>query len=218
MWLAIFHIIVFMSLLYPLNKILNLPTVNNGDISGWYSLLVGSTIGIYITFAILIYSDTSQQKVSDIIEQQEKFNTKKRNRAYTGLNGNMCALRFSVRNLEREYELFQEGQLTDEEYIEQIQKFVPYVQGSLENLQNYCDSYEQYVGEEILSDIDKLLIDGRLYCEMGLRSREFFDPTSDFLESFNQTWQKIPDPFDGYSKLKKIYGVNGSNSTSTNVE
>lgn len=44
---------------------------SNNDVTGWGSLLIGSAIGIYITFAILFYSDASQKKISDIIAKQE---------------------------------------------------------------------------------------------------------------------------------------------------
>ena len=67
-WLVVFHIIAFTSLLVLLNGIFHLPTTN-GDISGWYSLIIGSTIGSYITFAILIYSNMSQKKTDDVIEK-----------------------------------------------------------------------------------------------------------------------------------------------------
>lgn len=43
---------------------------SNNDVTGWGSLLIGSAIGIYVTFAILFYSDTSQKQISDIITKQ----------------------------------------------------------------------------------------------------------------------------------------------------
>src|SRR5690348_1353534 len=89
MWLAVFTIIVFMSLLYVLNRILNLPTTINNDISGWYSLILSSAIGIYITFAILIYSDASQAKISEIITKENERDEKRKKFAMEMIGRNL---------------------------------------------------------------------------------------------------------------------------------
>ncbi len=106
MWLVVFHIIAFMSFLVGLNKIANLPTTNNGDITGWYSLLIGSTIGIYITFAILIYSNTSQKKTDELIErvhvfteEQNKIKDAKRKRYARGILARLELIDFEVEGL-----------------------------------------------------------------------------------------------------------------------
>lgn len=41
----------------------------DNDVTGWGSLLTGSAIGIYVTFAILIYSNTSQKKTDELIDK-----------------------------------------------------------------------------------------------------------------------------------------------------
>jgi hypothetical protein len=53
---------------------------SNNDVTGWGSLVIGSAIGTYITFAILIYSDASQKQISGIIfKQEDDFNKRKSN-------------------------------------------------------------------------------------------------------------------------------------------
>jgi len=57
-------------LMIVLNFTLHASFLNsNYDVTGWGSLLIGSAIGTYITIAILIYSNSSQQKTDKMINQ-----------------------------------------------------------------------------------------------------------------------------------------------------
>lgn len=80
LWLLSFAIVAFMAFLYLLNTIFHLPFVVHDDISGWGSLLVGSIIGGYITFAILIYSDNQQDKIEKLITGVSKIEEKEQER------------------------------------------------------------------------------------------------------------------------------------------
>lgn len=235
--LVIIGIIASIFLIFTVEKAIFHVSIHDDDkdIRNWVSLTIESGIGIFIAMMVLYYDKLQQKKneeqekiienltvdikkiverQQEIIEEQAKFTTKKRDQSYTGLNGNIFALRFSVRNLEREFDLFQKKISSEEEYKKQIAEYLPHVKNSLENLQNYCDTREQYLDETILNDINKLLIEGNLYCVMGQQSREFFDPTRDYPELIHQIWDKIPDPHDGYKKLKNSYGWNVSRTTS----
>lgn len=53
-----------------LNFVFHVSFLNrDNDVTGWGSLLIGSAIGIYITFAILIYSNASQKKTNELIDK-----------------------------------------------------------------------------------------------------------------------------------------------------
>jgi len=196
------------------------------DTPNLISLVIEVAIGIAITITVYFYSkkdqgklsglitkiDTQQTKISDlinnigqIVQKQEEFTERKQDQAYTGLNGNIFAVMHSVHNLELEFGRFQKEKLVKEEYLEQIKKDLSFVINSLNNLQNYCDAREQYLDEMILNDIHRLLVEGRVYCEMGQKNIESFDPTLVYPELILEIWNKIPDPHEGYGRLKSRY-------------
>lgn len=47
-----------------------------GDISGWSSFLISTAVGIYVTFAILIYSDISQKQTTQLLDTMSSQQTK----------------------------------------------------------------------------------------------------------------------------------------------
>ena len=205
-------------------------TTPTKDVSNLTTLIGGSVIALFISVTILMYSNeqgkeskkivfdiknivVDQKKIMEnqarILEDQEEFTMKKRNQAYTGLNVNVFALRHSIRNLEQEFVRFQNGIETKEEYLEQIQKLLPDVKNTMNDVKKYCDANEPYIDEDVMSGIHRLLVEGNVYCEMAKSSREVFEPTSaSYPELVNQIWSEIPDPYEGYVKLKNIYGWN----------
>src|SRR5574338_610372 len=213
---------------------LNIVAIKDGDFQNWTSFLWELGLSAYLAIAILTYENFQKEKdyerqkivenlVRDIkniseavqktTEKQEEFFSKKRDQAYTGLNGNIFALRFSVRNLEREFDHFQSKKISKEQYLEQIRRYLPHVINCLENLQIYCVERERYIDEGILNNIHRLLVEGNLYCEKGQQNGEFFNPTLGYQELITQTWSEIPDPHEGYGELRKRYGLT-ANSTS----
>jgi len=64
-----------------LNFTLHVSFLNsNNDVTGWGSLLIGTAIGTYITFAILIYSDVSQNQIQEFAKEQKSIKEAKRKR------------------------------------------------------------------------------------------------------------------------------------------
>ena len=184
------------------------------DVSNVTVLISGSGIALFISLTILMYSNEQGKESSKIVydiknmvvdqkqimenqvrilKDQEEFTTKKRNSALILLHYHMSRLKRSTDLLESELYKLNEGEITKNQYMEEIKKKIPSVKINVSDLVEYCDDNRQYIDEAIISDIHKLEIEGNRYYEMWQQSRDFFDPTRVFPELIDRVWDKIPD-------------------------
>ncbi|MEO9308587.1 MAG: hypothetical protein ABI342_09800 [Nitrososphaera sp.] len=91
-----------------------IPLLNEkGDISGWSSLFISTAVGIYITFAILIYSDISQNKMETFLSDMQKFRDDRRIVAERFLRIGLEQLEKNIKQIDHE-RIQNKGKLTAE--------------------------------------------------------------------------------------------------------
>ncbi len=120
-WLAIGVVafILIFALVLKMNGVILFP---KNDISGWFSLIISSAIGIYVTFAILIYSDAYQKQIQEFAQEQQLIKEVKQKR-YS------LIILFGLRQIEYEidgmvvHQRFRDSKDSDErrKYDKQIQ-------------------------------------------------------------------------------------------------
>lgn len=100
---------------------------SNNDVTGWGSLLIGSAIGIYITFAILIYSDNQQRIINDILLEQEKLRKSRQSSAHLRIASNLSMIidfMYQAKQLLISVEQGNSNKQETKESVERINNFI----------------------------------------------------------------------------------------------